>query len=104
MFIVLYNFVVKRGQEDIFVDAWTNLTDLIYKHEGSLGSRLHKSETQQYIAYAQWPSEFVFDKAGSNLPEEADAYRDAMRTSCEKIEVLQKLEVVKDVLKQTPNV
>ncbi|MCH4552074.1 antibiotic biosynthesis monooxygenase family protein [Aestuariibaculum lutulentum] len=101
---MLYSFEVKQDQEAEFITAWTNLTNLIYEYEGSLGSKLHKGEGQSFIAYAQWPSQEKFEQAGDNLPEEANKYRDTMRASCEKIEVLQKMEVVKDVLKQTPNV
>ncbi|WP_406685361.1 antibiotic biosynthesis monooxygenase [Seonamhaeicola sp. MEBiC1930] len=103
MYIVVYAFRVKPNQERTFIESWRALTKLIYKNEGSLGSRLHKKETLQYIAYAQWPSEIVFEESGGNLPDEANQYRDVMRASCEEIKVLEKLEVVEDLLEQNPN-
>tara|TARA_R110002049_G_scaffold159908_3_gene324948 strand:- start:671 stop:988 length:318 start_codon:yes stop_codon:yes gene_type:complete len=99
MYIVLYAFKVKPNQEENFIDSWKGLTSLIYKHEGSLGSRLHKKDVLNYIAYAQWPDKKTFDKSGKNLPEEANVYRNKMRSSCEKVEVLEKLEVVEDLTK-----
>jgi len=100
MYIILYDFAVKPDCENQFIESWKGLTNLIYKHEGSLGSRLHKKEANNYVAYAQWPNRSKFENSGKNLPEEANYYRNLMRESCETIEVLQKLEVVEDLLKQ----
>lgn len=100
MYIVLYTIKVKPKHEEKFIEAWQGLTSLIYKHQGSLGSRLHKKDALNYIAYAQWPNQSKFDNAGGNLPKEADHYRNAMKAACESFEVLEKLEVVKDLLKE----
>ncbi|MCT4630164.1 antibiotic biosynthesis monooxygenase [Winogradskyella sp.] len=98
MYIVLYTFNVKPNREKDFLKGWKGLTELIQKHEGSLGSRLHIKKPLNYIAYAQWPSKTHFNASGNNLPNEANTYRDLMRSSCENIKVLEKLEVVKDLL------
>ncbi|MEC3906343.1 antibiotic biosynthesis monooxygenase [Tamlana sp. 2201CG12-4] len=99
MYIVLYSFVVKSNREKEFVQSWKALTELIYKHEGSLGSRLHKEADQHYIAYAQWPDKSKFENSGHNLPDEAEFFRKLMRESCKKIEIVKKLEVVDDKLR-----
>ena len=70
MFIAIYSFKVKEGFEMEFKGSWRGLTQLIYQHEGSLGSRLHMSNDGEYIAYAQWPDQSTFEKAGDNLPDE----------------------------------
>lgn len=98
MYIVEYSFKVKPSQEEAFIEGWKGLTDLIYKYDGSLGSRLHKKRHLEYMAYAQWPSKSIFDKAGSNLPDKADEYRVLMKTSCFRIEVVDTFEVVEDLL------
>ena len=100
MYVVLYSFVVKPNHEDQFLEAWKGLTALIYKHEDSLGSRLHKKEDLNFIAYAQWPSKIIFDNAGQHLPEEANTFKNGMKASCIKIEILNKLEVIEDLLKE----
>ncbi|MBU2926819.1 antibiotic biosynthesis monooxygenase family protein [Winogradskyella psychrotolerans] len=100
MYVVLYSIVIKPEQEDQFIGAWKGLTTLIYKYEGSLGSRLHKKDTLNFFAYAQWPDKNTFDNAGGNLPEEANELRDIMKASCEKFEVLEKFEMIEDLLKQ----
>tara|TARA_R110000751_G_scaffold219995_2_gene322656 strand:+ start:358 stop:528 length:171 start_codon:yes stop_codon:yes gene_type:complete len=52
------------------------------------------------LAYAQWPDKNTFDTAGGNLPKEANHFRDIMKASCEKFEVLDKFEVIEDLLMQ----
>lgn len=103
MFAVIYKFKVRQGQDKKFKESWKALTQLIYKHEGSLGSRLHKSEGQLYIAYAQWPDKETWEKSGSKLPKSADAVRMAMRESCEEIKTEYQLEIADDLLKSDLN-
>lgn len=100
MHIVIYKFQVKPNESLAFMDAWEGLTNLIYQFEGSLGSRLHKIDELNYLAYAQWPSKDVFSNAGANLPKSADVFRSKMKDSCDKIETLHEMEVVSDLLKQ----
>lgn len=99
MHTILYHFRTHASRQKDFVDAWRDMTQLIYQNEGSLGSRLHKVDDTNYIAYAQWPDAETFDKAGNNLPPEADGVRRRMRESCEKIEILYRMDVVEDLLK-----
>ena len=99
MYIVLYAFYIKPNKETDFIKGWKGLTTLIYQHEGSLGSRLHKKEKLNYIAYAQWPSKSKFENSGSNMPKEADSYRNLMKDSCSEIKIIEKLEVIEDLLK-----
>lgn len=97
MYCIIYKFEVKENCSESFIEGWAGLTRETYRNEGSLGSRLHKVSSSEYIAYAQWPSEEVYNNA-DNMSEEAHAYRNKMRACCSKIEVLQKMEMVKDLL------
>ncbi|GAB1857947.1 hypothetical protein MHTCC0001_27840 [Flavobacteriaceae bacterium MHTCC 0001] len=99
MYIVLYAFSVKLDCEDQFVEGWKGLTTYIYKNNGSLGSRLHKSSALNYIAYAQWPNKKIFEMAASgNLPPEAESFREKMRTACSDIKIINRFDVVEDLL------
>lgn len=98
MFSVIYSFQAKEGFEETFESAWKELTILFLDFAGGLGSRLHKSEGNQYIAYAQWPDEETWEVANSKLPDDASKIREAMRNAIEKIEILYKLNVVDDLL------
>ncbi|UTW61603.1 antibiotic biosynthesis monooxygenase [bacterium SCSIO 12741] len=102
MFAVIYSFEVKPGNDQKLIDAWSGLTDLIYRHEGSLGSRLHHETGNRYLAYAQWPSREGWKEAGANMPAEAEKYRKAMKESCLKIETLHELNPVSDLLQTKP--
>lgn len=98
MFTVIYSFKVKPGEEQDFEKAWRDLTVLIYKYEGSLGSRLHKQNEINYIGYAQWPDKITWVNSGSKMPQMSKDIRKKMRESCEEIETLFELEVIDDLL------
>ncbi len=100
MFTVIYSFKVKPNQEKRFEKAWRDLTLLIYEYEGSLGSRLHKQNVYNYIAYAQWPDRRTWLNSGSMLPQQSKEIRQIMKVSCDKIETLFELEVIDDLLKE----
>jgi hypothetical protein len=97
MFAIIYRFDVRAGQEKAFEKTWHQLTQLIYEHEGSLGSRLHKDVSGSYIAYAQWPDKMAWEAAGDKLPIAANDIRDAMLANCDNIDVLYQLDVVDDM-------
>lgn len=102
MFAVIYQFTVKPKHEKLFIQAWKEMTELIYKHEGSLGSRLHKAAENSYIAYAQWPNQETFDGAGKNLPVHSAEIRNRMSEACYKVQTLHKLSIVEDLLQNEP--
>jgi heme-degrading monooxygenase HmoA len=102
MFAVIYRFAIHPEKEKEFLSAWEGLTDLIYKHEGSLGSRLHQQDAVNYIAYAQWPDKNTWKEAGDKLPKEANIFRDRMKESCSKIETLYELQMINDMLQTLP--
>ena len=102
MFIAIYQFSVIENKEDQFITAWKALTELIYRYEGSLGSRLHQQDNQTYIAYAQWPSKSTWKNAGGNLPEEAQEHRAKMKEACTEITTIHELECIEDLLQKEP--
>lgn len=102
MFTIIYQFQVKKNNASEFMDAWKQLTQLIYKYEGSLGSRLHKQNDNSFIAYAQWPNKKKWQNSGNKLPEYTQEVRTKMRKYCTKIEILHELECIEDLLKPEP--
>ncbi len=102
MFIAVYEFKIKAGQEQEFQKAWTNVTDSIAKHRGALGSRLHKTEMSGvFVAYAQWPSrEMYFDESGAKkFSAEENLERNKMKAATEYIKTVYLMEVVEDRFK-----
>lgn len=98
MFAAIYSFKVKPNQTESFEKAWEDLTRLIYQFEGSLGSRLHKSDALNYIAYAQWPDRNTWENSGKKLPDTANEIRRIMKEACDKIETVYTLDAVTDLL------
>ncbi|MCB0481623.1 MAG: antibiotic biosynthesis monooxygenase [Flavobacteriales bacterium] len=102
MFSVIYSFEVKQGLNEELIFTWTELTKLIYKYEGSLGSRLHHASENKYIAYAQWPSRDKWENFGSKLPPEAEAFSKRMKACCKHINTFYELTTVVDLLRDKP--
>ena len=99
MFTVIYTFHIRPKSVNSFKKSWKELTNLIYKYEGSLGSRLHKQSEFHYVAYAQWPDKTTWLNSGSKLPEKANEIKTIMSNSCLQIETLFELDIVEDLLK-----
>jgi len=97
MFCIIYQFKIHQGVEEKFIKSWEEVTKAFKKHCGALGSRLHKNNECDYIAYAQWPSKEVYDKA--ELPEEViNGAFSEMRSHCKSVAVLYELTPVSDLL------
>ena len=101
MFIAIYYFKAKEGQEEALLESWAELTKLIYEHRGSLGSRMHSKGNREYIAYAQWPDRETWSPENPSPIPGADKWRDMMKASCEEINTQHELEVEIDLLKET---
>lgn len=99
MFIALYRWKVKEGQEKEFIEGWRRRTEEIYRRCGSLGSRLHRAEDGTWVAYAQWPDRRTYDAAQSVPVGDAEA-RAMMRESVEESYPDVYMEVVGDFLRE----
>ena len=100
MFCVLYKFTVKSSCEEQFRHHWCAVTRWYYRHAGSLGSRLHRASTGEFIAYAQWPSRAQWEQQRDRSEAALQAHRQAMRDACEQIAVLYELEMTDDSLQR----
>lgn len=102
MFVALYEFVVRDGQEEPFAQYWQLLTEGLYTHAGSLGSRLHRCADGRYLAYAQWPDRQTWMAARNlPLPVPYDQAREAMRATLISGATVEQLDVVVDGLHPT---
>lgn len=98
MFIALYRWKVKEGQEKNFQEGWHRRTVEIYQHRGSLGSRLHQAEDGTWVAYAQWPDRQTYNMAQS-IPVFDEEARMMFRESIEESYPDIYMNVVDDLLK-----
>lgn len=99
MFIAVYEFEIKEGTEALFRQAWLGVTQALYQHGGSLGSRLHTSSTPNLlVGYAQWPSREQWEKDKDlNDPNYTNARRD-MHNCLLQSKTVYQLEVCDDYL------
>lgn len=98
LFTLLYSFNIHHGKDAAFIQAWSDMTQLLYQYQGSHGSRLYRSDETTFIGIAQWPDRETFSKPSDNLPEEAIAIRQTMRECCVEIKTLYELpELVVDM-------
>ena len=103
MFSVIYKFEIKPDRQDSFEISWKDLTLLIYDYAGSLGSRLHKKDECNYIAYAQWPNKETWKNSSNKLQEKSIEISELMKESCNSIETLYELELVDDLIENKPS-
>lgn len=99
-FTIIYVFKVKEGKEKEFINSWTELTKLIYRFAGSNGSRLHQSDKQLYIGYAQWENKETWQHSSDKLPEAANEFRKKMHACCSEIKSLYEMNVIQDLLNE----
>lgn len=63
MFAVIYRWRVDEKDEEEFRRRWHEITADIVAHHGGGGSRLHRAENGDWVAYARWPSKADRDRA-----------------------------------------
>ena len=105
MYIVMFEFVVKPGARQQFLNAWAKTTQGIYLFKGSLGSRLHRDKSGAFIAYAQWPDKATWEKAADiQMSPDYEGFRESMHESLnlESKRILYEMEVETDYLQRRP--
>jgi heme-degrading monooxygenase HmoA len=84
MFAVVYRWKLKPGTEATFRAAWREATASIRAGYGTSGSRLHRADDDEVVAYAVWPSRDAWERAGASPsanPEAGAAMRACIATS-----------------------
>jgi heme-degrading monooxygenase HmoA len=97
MFVALYRWKLKEGQEQKFREGWRRRTGEIYRKCGSLGSRLHRAEDGTWVAYAQWPDRRAWE-AARQVPVTDTEATDMMKESVEVSFPEMLLEVADDLI------
>lgn len=103
MFCAAYKFTTLPNIDNAdarFIACWSAMTDYFKAEAGALGSRLHRSEDGTYYAYAQWPSEAVYN-ASRDIEPSQDFLKLRLEWSeiCAPSEVLWQGDILVDLLK-----
>ena len=80
MITVLFRWDIKPENEQAFKEGWSEIIHRNIEKYGALGSRLHKSENNQWISYSQWISEAHFQNA-QNCQDKHEVARIKMVTA-----------------------
>lgn len=72
MFAVIYRGYVKPGLESNYQKQWHKIASYFIKHRGAIGSSLHKTHDDMWVAYSRWPNKATRDASwpGDNPPAE----------------------------------
>lgn len=87
-FAVVYRWRLVEGKEEQFRAAWERVTLALLTHRGALGSRLHRTEDDTWLAYAQWPDRETWQRSRDAEPIDAaslDQMRDAVKESFDPV-------------------
>ena len=98
MFVAVYRWRLKEGQEGRFREGWRRLTEELARERGGLGSRLHRADDGEWVAYAQWPDRRAWEAGASGEVADAEAVA-LMRESVEVSHPAVLLEVAEDLLR-----
>lgn len=96
MFITVDRMRVRPDRRQSFMLCWRTVGEAMQEHSGSLGSRLHVSETGDYVDYTQWPDRRTYDSG--TLPDDYAAVIERMREACDEWERVFEMEVADDHL------
>ncbi len=97
MFVIVYEFTVKKTHLDSFPPLWNKLTLLVKELSASRGARLHQASACSWIGYAEWPTRDSWEN--SNLNQEAvSQLRKQLSDSCDDIQIVYQLDVMDDLL------
>lgn len=69
MFAVIYRSYLKPSTEVVYREAWGIVASYFIEHCGALGSTLHRTDDNLWVAYSRWPNKAARDAAwpGANV-------------------------------------
>lgn len=97
MFVVQYRWRLQPGSESSFRAAWRTMTLAIRDRHGTSGSRLHRTDDGELVAYAVWPSRQAWEAARAHPPADPEAGA-AMRACVAHSYGAIPLEIIDDLL------
>ncbi len=75
---IIYRWRLKPGKQEQFRKAWRRRTVELREEAGALGSALHRTDDDIWVAYARWPNPEERERARNERPANSTA-TDMMR-------------------------
>ncbi len=82
--------------EEELIQSWVAMTQMIKHNANGKGSRLHKDQNGNYVAYANWSSSADWQRAKPFLPQDSETLSQQMRDSCNSIQTFFQLNEIAD--------
>jgi len=101
MFVIQYRWRLQPGSEDSFRAAWRAMTLAIRARHGTSGSRLHRTDDGELVAYAVWPSRQAWEAARAQPSANPEASAVMRACIAHRYDALP-LEVIDDLLAPPP--
>lgn len=93
MFAVIYKGYVHRGTEEQYQTLWRQIAKNFIDHRGALGSCLHKTAEEEWIAYSRWPDKATRD---ASWPQEGEELSETLSPEIRTIIIALKKCIDKD--------
>lgn len=72
MFAVIYQAYLKPNTESAYEQAWQIVASYFKAHRGALGSCLHKTADNLWVAYSRWPDKATRDASWPGFDAPSD--------------------------------
>ena len=72
-FAVIYRGYVKPDKESEYINYWNTVADYFVKERGALGSTLHKTADNMWVAYSRWPDKESRDASWPSNEEQVNS-------------------------------
>lgn len=73
-FAVLYTWKLRPTKEAQFQDAWRQLTQMLQRQYGALGSQLHRTGHDTWVAYNPWPDKDCWEYSQAVPPQAQEVF------------------------------
>ena len=95
MYITLYQWQLKPGKEQQFIEAWTRLTTRLQNTAPQVSAKLLKTLQGEWVALIEWPSQKEWE---SQTNENIDLLAQKSLMECvQELQNLVPMEVVKNL-------
>ncbi len=97
MFAVIYQCYVKEGREQEYCKVWNLIACYFKEKRGALGSCLHKTSDNLWVAYSRWPDQKTRD---ASWPSENVLQENVLQDQMPE-EMIKNIRALKDCIDDT---
>lgn len=88
MFAVIYRFKLKPTQELQYKKCWHTVASYFVEKRGAIGSCLHKSDDNLWVAYSRWPNKQTRDDSWPGEDVSPEAFPVNVRSAIQQMQAI----------------